>query len=103
MLGEAYNNLAYDDYVKGINLRQGVETIDKAIKLGPDNGMYLSTKAELLYKLKEYEQAYTLIIKAHAKLPNEEEINQDVVMIEKAIKKGSFWRRFIFNYLQLFL
>ena len=90
MLGEAYNNLAYDDYVKGINLRQGVETIDKAIKLGPDNGMYLSTKAELLYKLKEYEQAYTLIIKAHAKLPNEEEINQDVVMIEKAIKKGSF-------------
>ena len=86
ILGDAYNNFAYDCYEKGIKLRQGIGLIDKALKLDPDNGIYLSTKAELLYKLKEYEQAYTLIIKARNKLPKEEEINKDMAMIEKALK-----------------
>ena len=86
ILGEAYNNLAYDDYEKGTRLRQGIDIIDKAITLAPANGMYLSTKAELLYKLKDYEQAYTLITKAHILLPKEEEINKDIVMIENALK-----------------
>ncbi len=86
MLGNAYNGFAYNCYKKGVQLRQAMAMIDKAIKLDPDNGMYLSTKAELLYKLKDYEQAYALILKAHDKLPKEDEINQDVAMIEKALR-----------------
>ncbi len=87
MLANAYNGFAYDCYQKGMNLHQGIAMIDKALKLDPDNGIYLSTKAELFYKLKEYKQAYALIIKAHDKLPKEEEINQDLVMIKAMLKK----------------
>ena len=62
--------------------------IDKALKLDSGNGIYLATKAELLYKLKEYKEAFKLIMQAHVKLPKEDEINQDVVMIEKALQSG---------------
>jgi tetratricopeptide (TPR) repeat protein len=88
MLGIAYNDFAYDDYQKGKDLQQGIIMIDKALKLDPDNGMYMSSKAELLYKLKKYQEAYKLILQAHAQLPNEDEISQDKDMIEKMLKEG---------------
>lgn len=85
-LTASYNNYAYDYYKKGTDLPKGMALINKALELDPENGIYIGTKAELLYKLKKYQEAYTLIMQAHGKLPKDNDINQDVGMIEKALK-----------------
>ena len=51
----------------------------------PNNGIFLSTKAELLYKLGRYDEAYNYIKKGIALEPNQAEIQSDVKMIEKAL------------------
>ena len=83
---DAYNSKAYTFYRKGDNLEEGMETINKALKMFPNNGIYLSTKAELLYKLGIYHKAYDYIKKGIALEPNQEEIQSDFKMIEKALK-----------------
>jgi tetratricopeptide (TPR) repeat protein len=60
--------------------------IDKAIMLDPDNGLILSTKAELLYKKKRFKDAYTCIQKAMALAPDEPGMREEFENIEKAAK-----------------
>ena len=65
-----------------------MESIDKAISMYPNNGIYLSTKAELLYKLGRYNEAYEYIKKGIKLEPNMAEIKNDVKMIEKALNES---------------
>lgn len=87
MLVRAYNGKAYSYYTKEKNLEKGLNIIDKALNLRPNEGIFLSTKAELLYKLGRLEEAYDYIKKAITLKPDEPEIKQDLENIEKAIKK----------------
>ncbi|MFO8053516.1 MAG: tetratricopeptide repeat protein, partial [Candidatus Omnitrophota bacterium] len=45
LLATAYNNKAYAFYEKGENLEEGLELVDKAVSLEPNNGIFLGTKA----------------------------------------------------------
>ena len=87
LLAAAYNNKAYSYYERGKNIKEGLKLIDKAILLDPDNGLILSTKAELLYKMKKFDEAYEYIQKAMKLEPNEPGIKQDLENIEKAMKR----------------
>lgn len=86
LLAAAYNNKAYSYYEMGKNMKEGLKVIDKAIVLDPDNGFILSTKAELLYKMKRFNEAYECIQKAMKLEPDEPGIKQDLANIEKAMK-----------------
>lgn len=88
ILTQAYNQKAYiSHYRTGINLHKGLETIDKAIMLNPNNAILLSTKAELLYKMKRFKEAYGYIKKSLELDPNNPEVKEDLVNIEKALNK----------------
>ena len=86
LLAAAYNNKAYSYYETGKNIKEGLKIIDKAIMLDPNNGMILSTKAELLYKAKRFKEAYEYIQMAIKLKPDEPGIKQDLANIEKAMK-----------------
>lgn len=88
LLIRAYNGKAYSYYKSGKNLKRGLKIIDKAIALKHDNGILLSTKAELLYKMERYDEAYEYIKKGIKLEPNEPEIKQDLENIEKALKEA---------------
>ncbi len=85
-LANAYNNKAYSFYKKGESLEKGLELIEKAISIEPESGIYLSTKAELLYKLGKYKEAHGYIKQAIALEPDYLEIQEDFKMIEEALK-----------------
>jgi tetratricopeptide (TPR) repeat protein len=87
LLATAYNNKAYDFYKEGKNLEEGLELVEKAILLDPKEGVFLSTKAELLYKMGRYQEAYEYIKRGIALKPNHPEIQQDFKMIEEAVNK----------------
>ncbi|MCX5692161.1 MAG: tetratricopeptide repeat protein [Candidatus Omnitrophica bacterium] len=88
-LTQAYNQKAYISHYKtGINLNKGLETIDKAIMLNPNDAIILSTKAELLYKMKRFKEAYEYIKKSLELDPNNPEVKEDLVNIEKALKEA---------------
>ena len=86
-LAESYNNKAYAIYRSGKDLEKGLELAEKAVKLAPDNGVILSTRAELLYKMGKYEEAYRCINQALSLAPDKEEIKQDLARIKKALGK----------------
>jgi tetratricopeptide (TPR) repeat protein len=86
-LVRAYNIKAYSYYKTGRNLKEGLKIIDKAITFKSNDGVLLSTKAELLYKLGRFNEAYEYIKKAIVLEPDEPEIKQDLENIEKAIKE----------------
>ena len=86
LLAAAYNNKAYTYYETGKNIKEGLKIIDKAIALNPNNGFILSTKAELLYKMKRFDEAYEYIQKAMKLEPDEPGIKQDLANIEEAMK-----------------
>lgn len=89
ILSQTYNQKAYVSHYKtGINLNKGLETIDKAIMLNPDDAIILSTKAELLYKMKRFKEAYEYIKKSLELDPDKPEIKEDLVNIEKALKEA---------------
>ncbi|MEI8349290.1 MAG: tetratricopeptide repeat protein [Candidatus Omnitrophota bacterium] len=81
----AYNNKADAYYKTGENLDQGLETIDKALKLRPNDGMLFTTKAQLLYKMQRYTEAHEYIKKAIAIYPRNPVILQDFDTIKKAL------------------
>jgi tetratricopeptide (TPR) repeat protein len=87
LLAAAYNNKAYSYYETGKNIKEGLKTIDKAIALNPNNGLILSTKAELLYKAKKFKEAYQYIQKAMELEPDEPGIKKDLEIMEAAIQK----------------
>jgi len=86
-LATAYNNKAYYLYKSGKDLDYGIKLIDKAIEIKPDDGIILSTKAELLYKIGKYEEAYKYIKKGLRLAPDEGEIKRDLEMIKDALHK----------------
>lgn len=88
VLAKAYNNKAYDLYIKGEDLEEGLEMINKAIRLVPDNGIILGTKAEILYKMERHEEAYEYIQRALVLEPNHLEMKQDLENIENALKRA---------------
>jgi len=86
LLAAAYNNQAYSYYETGKNIEKGLIMIDKAILLDPNNGLILSTKAELLYKKKRFKEAYKYIQEAMALAPDEPGMREEFQNIEKAAK-----------------
>jgi len=86
MLAVACNNKAYALYAEGKKLDQALELINKALRLNPKDGISLGTKAEILYKLERYEEAYEYIKRALVLEPDYEEMKQDLVNIEEAMK-----------------
>ncbi|MCX5687122.1 MAG: hypothetical protein NTV71_00510 [Candidatus Omnitrophica bacterium] len=86
LLAAAYNNKAYSYYETGKNIKEGLKIIERAIMLDPNNGLILSTKAELLYKSKRFKEAYKYIQMAMKLKPDEPGIKQDLANIEKAMK-----------------
>ncbi|MCK9554425.1 tetratricopeptide repeat protein [bacterium] len=86
-LSKAYNTKAYNYYKSGENIEEGLKLIELAIALSPDNGIIISTKAELLYKTGRYEEAYQCVKKAIELEPDEKEIQKDLAMIEEALNK----------------
>ncbi|MDD3374491.1 MAG: hypothetical protein PHY73_02070 [Candidatus Omnitrophica bacterium] len=87
VLAVKYNNEAYGLYKKGIELERGIELVDKALEMYPDNGIFLSTKAEILYKLGDYNSAYDYIKRGLELEPNHLEMKEDLKRIEKALNK----------------
>jgi len=86
LLAAAYNNKAYSYYETGKNIDRGLKIIDRAIMLDPDNGLILSTKAELLYKKKRFKDAYACIQKAMALAPDAPGMAEEFENIKKAAK-----------------
>ena len=86
LLAAAYNNKAYSYYETGQNIDKGLDMIDKAIVLDPNNGLILSTKAELLYKKKKFKEAYKYIQAAITLAPDEPGMREEFENIEKAAK-----------------
>ncbi len=87
-IANAYNSKAYALYLKGKNLKLGLQLIEKAIVLKPNDGIILSTKAELLYKMGRYDEAYEYIKTAMAFGPDQDEMRQDKINIEKALEES---------------
>jgi tetratricopeptide (TPR) repeat protein len=58
------NNLTYFLIDKDININKGLELIDKALNINPDNYSYLHTKGWGLYKLGKYHEALNLLQKS---------------------------------------
>ncbi|MBF0385652.1 MAG: tetratricopeptide repeat protein [Candidatus Omnitrophica bacterium] len=77
LLTEAYNNQAYSLYKEGKDLEKGLVLIDKALKMSPYNGILIGTKAELLYKLGRYNEAFTMIKRALQLEPDNAELRDD--------------------------
>lgn len=86
-LATCYNNLAYEYYLAGEHLNEGLKLINKAIEFVPDQAILLGTKAELLYKKGEYEKAHDYIKQALALEPQHEEMQQDLINIETALAR----------------
>ena len=58
------NNLAWFLIDKDLNIIEGLELVDKAIKLNPENYLYLDTKGWGLYKQGKYKEALELLEKS---------------------------------------
>ncbi len=86
-LVNAYNNKADTYYSSGNNLEEGLRIIDKAIALAPNDGIALGTKAELLYKMKRFNEAYEYIKKAVMLEPENSELKKDLQSIGGGIKR----------------
>lgn len=87
MLSIVCNNRAYELYAQGKDLERGLKLADRAISFEPNNGFHLSTKAELLYKLGKFEEAYDYIKRAIVLEPDAAEIKQDFKNIETALRE----------------
>ena len=87
-LVNAYNDKAYTYYSSGNNLEEGLRIIDKAIAFAPNDGIALGTKAELLYKMKRFNEAYEYIKKAVMLEPDNSELKKDLQSIEGALKES---------------
>lgn len=84
-VSDCYNDQAHKLYTKKTDLEEGLKLIDKGLEKYPNEGVYLATKAELLYAIGRYDEAYNYIKKAAGFEPNNPEIKKDVKMIEDAL------------------
>ena len=58
------NTLAYFLIDKDRNINEGLELVDKALELSPDNYNYLHTKGWGLYKQGKYQEALEILQKS---------------------------------------
>ena len=61
---ERMNNLAYFLIDNDRNINEGLELVDKALELSPDNYNYLHTKGWGLYKQGKYQEALEILQKS---------------------------------------
>jgi tetratricopeptide (TPR) repeat protein len=52
-----------------LNVSEGLDLIDEALKLSPENGTYLDTKGWGLYRLKNYNESLQILEKAYKLIP----------------------------------
>jgi tetratricopeptide (TPR) repeat protein len=80
------NNIAYFFYRLNINIDEGLNLINKALQLNPDNFIFLATKGELLYKQGKYKEALALFEKSWELKPiYNHDIYLDIQMAKKAV------------------
>ena len=80
------NNLAWFLIDNDRNINEGLDLIDNALKLEPDNYIYLDTKGWGLYKQSKYEEALKLIEKADSLKPvYDHELYLHLEAIKKAV------------------
>jgi tetratricopeptide (TPR) repeat protein len=82
------NNLAYFLIDKDINIDKGLELIDKALHISPDNYSYLHTKGWGLYKLGKYQEALDLLQKSWDLRREFAVYNHDAFLHLEAVKKA---------------
>lgn len=85
----AYQGMANDIYRSGENLDQGLDIIDRAVALSPENGYLHSIKAELLYKLGLYAEALPYIEVGIEQYPQHTDIQRCYQMITEALGANS--------------
>jgi len=69
-----------------LNVSRGLELIDTALKLNPDNGTYLDTKGWGLYRQHKYNEALILLEKAYQMIPSFD-IKAHIDSVKEAIIK----------------
>ncbi len=67
----AYNDLAWIYATQDKELQEALRLVDTALSLDPDNPSYLDTKAEVLYKLGDYNQAIEIESKLAEQHPDD--------------------------------
>lgn len=62
--GYVLNNYAYYLALRGVNLKKALTMAERAVELNPGNSNNLDTYAWVLFKMKDYKEALTWILKA---------------------------------------
>ena len=81
---DAYNALAWTYAENDKRLDMGLKIIDKAIELKPDSLHYRDTKAEILYKMKRYDEAIAIEKSLIEKAPDLKFFKEQLEKFEKA-------------------
>jgi Tfp pilus assembly protein PilF len=63
-IGFRMNSLAYFLIDKNRNINEGMELIDKALKINPNSYLFLHTKGWGLYKQGKYQEAHEILQKS---------------------------------------
>jgi tetratricopeptide (TPR) repeat protein len=80
------NDLAYLLFETDRNINEGLELVDKALKLVPDNYAFLDTKGWGLYKQGKYQEALEILQKCWDSLPRYDyTINSHLEAVKKAM------------------
>ena len=79
------NNLAWFLIDNDRNINEGLDLIDNALKLEPDNYIYLDTKGWGLFKQGKYQEALEFLDKSWALKPV---YNHEVYLHLEAVKKA---------------
>ena len=82
------NNLAYFLIDKDRNINEGLELVDKALKLNPDNYNYLDTKGWGLYKQGKYKEALEILQKSWDLRREKAVYNHEAFLHLEAAKKA---------------
>lgn len=81
------NFLGYMYAEAGTNLNEALTLIEKALKQEPKNGAYLDSLGWVYYKMKDYKKAYKYISEALKYMPDEEELQDHLRAVKKAMEK----------------
>ena len=79
------NNLAYFLIDADRNLNEGLELVDKALKMSPDSYLYLDTKGWGLFKQGKYQEALEVLQKSWDLKPT---YDHDIYLHLEAVKKA---------------
>ena len=87
MILHKINNLAWFLIVEDMNINEGLELVDNALKLSPNDYAFLDTKGWGLYKQGKYKEALDILQKADSLKPTSYEptISFHIQEVKKAI------------------